>query len=159
MNLSPSQREAQDFVESFRRPSQPSMRVHSGEKKCFKCGSKDKQNLTKHHYSDNGKGPWDWMCRTPCHDLEHEMLPKEIRKMQNPEEYQRKRAERIARRAQLRIKRDLKFVQNFPVRIIQPNSWLHIADQWTPDERRSMLRYLEELLLKEKNKEFEKKPA
>lgn len=142
MNLSPALRESKEFADSFRSPTKPSLRVHPGEKQCVRCGSKT--NLTKHHYNGNSKGPWDWMCRTPCHDLEHEMLP---RKMQNHEEVERKKAERRVCRAQKRIERDMKFVQSTP-------KWVHIADQWTPDEKREMFRYLEDWLLKERNREF-----
>jgi hypothetical protein len=121
-------------------PSPHSLRVHSGEKQCVKCGSKT--NLTKHHYDNTGKGPWDWMCRTPCHDVEHEMLP---RNMQNPEEHERKKAERRARRAQRRVQRDMQILHE-----THTTNWMHIADQWTLEEKRVMLRYLEECLLRER---------
>jgi hypothetical protein len=126
----PSLRESKAFAASF--GFHTALRVHPGTKRCVKCGKTE--NLTKHHYNGSSKGPWDWMCRTPCHDAEHDMTPKELR---TEEERQRL----LKRRRELRaIKRATE-----PARI-EPEptpTWTHIADQWTQQERKEMLEYLD----------------
>ena len=112
---------------------------------CYDCTTTE--NLTKHHINGNGSGPSVWLCRQ-CHDKRHNMIPKTSLPI---EEYERRKAERLNRRAQRRIERDVKLV----VSVNSVNRpWVHIADQWTIEEKREMYRYLEDFLLKERNKKF-----
>jgi hypothetical protein len=105
---------------------------------CYDCGSTE--NLTKHHIEGNGKGPSVWLCR-PCHDRRHDMIP-------NKERTPEQKAERAYNRAQKRISRDVNIMQ----KIGRP--WIHIADRWTLEEKREMYRYLEDFLLRERDKEL-----
>lgn len=59
------------------RPTQnKAWRVAKGTRKCVMCGRGPRKTakLSKHHYCGRGKGPWDWFCRKPCHNLADEMM-------------------------------------------------------------------------------------
>ena len=66
-------------------------------KMCTLCDSKE--NLTKHHISDDGKGTWIYLCIT-CHQKIHNHVEKHIAK----------NARSRIRRAQKRILESLKVI-------------------------------------------------
>jgi cytochrome c553 len=96
------------------------------KKECVLCGSTEK--LTRHHLYGPGMregGPIALLCRS-CHDKEHNQTPKKT-----PEQQEERLLKRQTRFANMRIK------------TIQHNSrWVHIADQWTDEEKKEMLEYL-----------------
>lgn len=136
----PSLRESKAFASSFgfRVP----LRVHPGEKRCVKCGKTE--NLSKHHYNGSSKGPWDWMCRTPCHDAEHDQTPKKLRTEEERQRLLKRRRElRAAKRAAEPTPKAITPKQPKLKRYDGRSTWMHIADQWTQQERKEMLQYLD----------------